>query len=260
MKNLISTTETGATPSSGGDCVSDRYRDPDHVARLRASFLARDYVKLPAFLTETAFAVLKAEVLRLESSASARSFVMDGYATPRHLKTIGGSKIAAESPLLSAFYADPGVRAAIEGMAGRRVFACKHPEEFLVANYLTETGATHGWHLDDPAFALILFFESPPPQEGGLLELIRNWHAICARAGASPSEEVDRVVDACRKAGRIQVKSHAAGDAYLLRADRVLHRVTELTAPGARRSVINLAYEATLNPAYGVTATKLYGG
>ncbi|WP_419248625.1 HalD/BesD family halogenase [Streptomyces melanogenes] len=37
-------------------------------------------------------------------------------------------------------------------------------------------------------------------------------------------------------------RHHQAGDAYLLRADTTAHRVSPLTRPGVRRTVLNVAY------------------
>jgi hypothetical protein len=43
-----------------------------------------------------------------------------------------------------------------------------------------------------------------------------------------------------------------------MRANQCLHRVTEITAPGVRRVIINMAFEETPEPVYGLTANILY--
>ena len=62
----------------------------------------------------------------------------------------------------------------------------------------------------------------------------------------------------CRERNLIKAFHHRPGEAYLLRADRCLHRVTEL-APQRQRKALNLGFEATATPKYGITATRLYG-
>ncbi len=253
---------SGAAQGRGtqlSDLLSPAYQDAARLETLKHEFLRRDYVKLPNLLTDAAFAVLRAEAQRVEISARQRSFLMEGYETPRELKTLGGSRISEESPILASIYSNEILKATLQTIAGAAIHPCLHADEFIVLNYLTHSGETHGWHLDDPAYALIVLLEAPAPEAGGLLELIKDWGSICERAGEAPRNHVDHVVELCRAARRVEVKHHAAGDAYLLRADRVLHRVTELTREGARRVVINLAFEATPNPTYGSTATKLYG-
>jgi hypothetical protein len=128
----------------------------------------------------------------------------------------------------------------------------------MVVNYLTFQGATHGWHLDDPSYALVIITETTEGESGGRLEYIKDWRRICEQRGVSAEESVDDTVGHCRSQQLIRTHRHEAGDAYLLRADQCLHRVTELTSTQGRRVVINIAFEATPNPTYGFTANRLY--
>jgi hypothetical protein len=64
-----------------------------------------------------------------------------------------------------------------------------------------------------------------PPAHGGLLQYV-------SRAGSLADLDTDRACSA----------HHRAGDAYLLRSDTTAHRVTSLTRPGVRRTVLNFAY------------------
>jgi hypothetical protein len=128
----------------------------------------------------------------------------------------------------------------------------------MVLNFLTGPGATHGWHLDDPPFAVVIFVEAPPPEQGGLLELIPNWEKVCEQLGVPPQTGVNPTVKWCQDQGLVKQFHHIAGDVYVLHAGLALHRVTELIGDNARRVVLNFAYERNPDTTYGNTASILY--
>jgi hypothetical protein len=224
------------------------------------AFARHEYVALPGlFSTPQAFATLRAEVARLRQFAAGKNFVMPGYNTPRVMSTVGGRKIRRESPLLTAMYEEGSLSQLVSGIAGRSVFPCHDENEWMVVNWLEGQGETHGWHLDDPAYALVIFAEAPAPGQGGEAEFITDWRRLRERLGEDPDGEVGAAVENCREIGIVHSKAHAAGDAYLLRADRCLHRVAPLTTAGARRVVLNLAFEAKPDVyRKGITAAYLY--
>jgi hypothetical protein len=239
--------------------LSEDYREEWRLTELRQEFTNEGYIKMPGFIRNEVFSLLKDEIEQLEKFARKRDFVMQGYETPRVMHVLGGRQILERSLLLPALYSHYELRNLIRKVAGVEVYPCLHPDEFMVANLLLSNGSTHGWHLDDPAYALILMFEAPSADSGGLLEFIRNWHAFCSTIGASSEEKVEPIVESARAANLVQVKHHAPGDAYLLQANRCLHRVTELKTAGNRRIALNFAYETTSQPIYGHTASLLYG-
>ena len=147
----------------------------------------------------------------------------------------------------------------IARVTGELVHRCTHPEELMVCNLLLAPGSTHGWHVDDPPYALVVVLEAPAPGAGGELQYIPGWADLHDRLGLDPSGPVDAGVAAARAEGRIRTIDHRAGDAYLLRADRCSHRVAPLRASGTRRVALNFAYEADGAAAYGDSATVLYG-
>lgn len=228
------------------------------LADLREQFLRCGYVKLPSFLTPITLRFLKAELERLESNASRRAFEMPGYNTPRSLSVLGGTTIKAQSPLLFGLYQHSALRSCVERIAGRTVYPCQHPEEFMVANLLHRSGDTHGWHLDDPAFAFVLFIDAPAEGQGGELEMIANWTDLCRRKGRRPDEDITDLIAWAAENNLIEHSHHAPGDAYLLRADINLHRVSPITGAGTRRCVLNLAFQANITATYSQTATLLY--
>jgi hypothetical protein len=237
--------------------LSEQCRNAQTLGELRAHFREHHYVHLPNLMTEEAFEFVKTETARLEQFALNRNFVMDGYETPRIMKALGGEVIKSESPL-AYIYTHYEIRELIKDIVEADVHPCLHPNEFMVVNYLTFQGATHGWHLDDPSYALVILTETTKGESGGLLEYIKDWCRICAARGVSAEEMVNETVEHCRSQQIIRTHDHHAGDAYLLRADQCLHRVTELTSKHSRRVVINMAFESTPNPTYGFTANRLY--
>ena len=44
---------------------------------------------------------------------------------------------------------------------GAAVYSVNHKYEFMVSNMLSASGNTHGWHLDDPRLALVIFLSVP---------------------------------------------------------------------------------------------------
>lgn len=229
---------------------------------LRAESLAfarEGYVRLPRSFFASVFAELQSEAMRLREHAKTRDFIMPGYETLRRMSTLGGKDILRLSPMLVDFYHNPEIRTLLSNICGQEVFACHDENEWQVINWLEGPGETHGWHLDDPPLALVIFIETPSGSDGGALEFINGWRQLCAVFGSDPERNATILIERCRAAGLITAKVHATGDAYLMRADQCLHRAAPLIATGARRSVINLAFE--LQPDVrrtGVTASLLY--
>ena len=172
--------------------------EEQQVAELRRQFRRDCYVRLPGLLRGEAFDFVKAEVDRLESRARDRCFEMDGYKTPRVMKALGGQEILSASPL-AYIYLHYAIRQLIEEIVGTKIYTCQHPNEYMVVNYLLSQGATHGWHLDDPAYALVLFIDAPPPEAGGHLEYIMDWRQICRDKGLAPEGEVNGLVAQLRE-------------------------------------------------------------
>ena len=121
--------------------------------------------------------------------------------------------IATKSPRWLGLYCHHEVVKLLTALAGGAIYPCQHGEEFIVANFLNRSGGTHGWHLDDPAFALILFFDAPEEGQGGSLEFVPNWHSFCACHGVEPEKDVGPLAEMARSEGLIQTRHHVRGDA-----------------------------------------------
>ncbi|MCB5190917.1 hypothetical protein LG198_09280 [Methylobacillus arboreus] len=241
------------------DLITPKVFGQDELLDMRDQFARCGYVKLSSLLSQEALAVFREEMEQLEQLASRKRFEMPGYLTPRKLSVAGGGLIKSHSPALYSLYHHYALRNCVEQITGRPIYTCTHPEEYMVANFLHNNGDTHGWHLDDPAYALILFAETPPEQAGGEVEFISNWLDLCRRKNRKPDENIQDLIAWAEENGMVDRHEHKSGDAYLLRADINLHRVSPLKNAGDRRSVVNLAFQATAVADYGLTADLLYG-
>ncbi|MGW7071712.1 HalD/BesD family halogenase, partial [Streptomyces sp. NPDC054878] len=200
---------------------------PSQTAALAARFAKSGYLPLPGLLTRTGLTTLQEECDRLEVGARRRDFrmaCMDN--SPRHMTTLGGQHIAQESALITGLYRNAGLLAFLAALHRAEVTTVAEPVERHVLNILHRPGDTHGAHTDDYPLALVLFLQAPPrADDGGLLEFSPGRHDL----------------KALKEPGTCQLH-HPPGDAYLLRSDLTAHRVTPLTRPGRRRTVLNFAY------------------
>jgi hypothetical protein len=239
--------------------LTDRYAADRPLDALRARFAEDGYVKLPGLLRDEALEVLRREVAALEPRARSRDFVMPGPRTPRVMSVLSATQLLDGAAAPAMLYVHFELVGLVARITGGPVFRCTHPEEVMVCNFLLSPGSTHGWHLDDPPYALILVLEAPPPGAGGELEYIPGWSDLSQGLGLDPDGPVDAAVAAARAEGALRRADHRTGDAYLLRADRCAHRVAPLRARGTRRVAMNFAYEASATATYGESATVLYG-
>lgn len=191
-----------------------------------SQFEQAGYLALRGLLTPSALADLRHDAARLQARAKRRDFQMECMGgTPRHMTTLGGIEIAETAPVISALYRDPRLLATLGALVGLTFELAADPVERHVLNVLHRSGDTHGLHTDDYPLALVMFLESPSCEAGcGHLEFF----------------------DVC-KAGQSSIKSHAPGDAYLLRADKFPHRVQPIH-DGCLRTVLNFAYGAESIP------------
>ena len=240
--------------------LGDAYRDDAMLDALGMRFATDGYVRLPDLLSNDAMDVLRTEIAALEPTAQSRDFVMPGPGTPRVMSVLGATQLLDGATAPAILYAHFELVRLISRVAGTAVHVCPHPEELMVCNFLLTSGATHGWHLDDPPYALVIVLEAPAAGAGGELEYIAGWEGLCAAGGLDPGAEVEAAVVYAHDTGAVRTAHHEAGDAYLLRADRCLHQVAPLRRGRGRRVALNFAYEQTADADYGDSATLLYGG
>lgn len=219
---------SGGTPVETAHGLDLGYEGVEAIdsVQAKALFEHAGYLALPGLLPPTTLDKLRGEVDRLLSRAKRRDFKMECMGgTPRHMTTLGGIEIAEMAPIISQLYGDVRLADVLGRLIGMEFVPAEDPVERHVLNVLHRSGDTHGLHTDDYPLALVMFLESPQCETGcGHLEFF----GTC-------------------KAGHSSVKSHAAGDAYLLRADTFPHRVQPIH-DGCRRTVLNFAYGAAHIP------------
>lgn len=238
--------------------IARPYQDEPQLQRqLRARFRETGYVKLPGLLGPDTFRAVCAEVARLHASRARKDFVMPGFDTDRRMSVLSGKDVVARSAVIANLYACQELREWIAGVTATPVHPVPHEEEFLVLNFLDGPRDTHGWHLDDPRYALIVVVESPAPHRGGCLEYVPDWKRRAREQGFDPCHDLERGVQACRRQGWLRSDTLKPGDCYLLDAGEVLHRVSPLSADG-RRKALNLAFDDRRFRVYGDTARRLY--
>jgi hypothetical protein len=237
--------------------VDPLYDDPTFVARLHNTFVEADAVHLPELLPELAHAALTTAAGALHDQMHSRAFVMPVFGTPRVMSVLGARSLVPSVPMVRELY--QATLPLVQRIVGAPVYPCTHPEESTVLNRLDGRCATHGWHRDDPAFALTIVLIAPPAGTGGVVEYLPRWQAACAHRGITPDVPIDAGVEVLRADGLVRAIPLSASDAYLLRADTSLHRVTPLLCAGTSRVVLSLAFQDSLDTQYEGTADLLYG-
>ncbi|MFD3538330.1 2OG-Fe(II) oxygenase [Streptomyces sp. NPDC058662] len=200
---------------------------PKDAGQAPARLAESGYVPLADFLTAEGLTLLWQEAARLGDIALRRDFSMACMDdSPRRMTTLGGQMIAEKSQMIPRLYKGEELISLLGRLTGQDVAPVPDPMERHVLNILHQHGDTHGGHTDDYPYALVLFLEAPSdPEDGGLLEFTPHTPDLAALG--TPAAVTAH---------------HQAGDAYLLRSDTTAHRVTPLTRPGARRTVLNFAY------------------
>ena len=224
---------------------------------LRAKFKEFGYVKLHSLFDEVLFTQIVNDVEHISHKRTHRDFVMPGYETPRLLSVLGGSRIKQYSTLLPSLYSNETLIKIISQIVEGKVFTIEHPEECMVINFLEKSGGTHGWHLDDPKYALVMIIKGSDVDDGGYLELIPNYAGFAKEKGLDPVKDANQLVNIANDEGKIRKITHKTGECYLLNASDCLHRVAPVKND-TNRTVINFAFDNRANVDYGDTADFLY--
>lgn len=242
------------------DVVQAAYLDGDHVQRLSQQFKQTGYVTLHSFLSERTFSLIDQEALKLRELGIRRNFVMPHYQTPRRLSVAGGRTVLEHAVAIPSLYVHHQLNAVLSQLTQSPLHTIKHPEECIVANYLDGPGQTHGWHLDDPTYALIVILHAPDEGCGGCVEYVPQWKQLCSELGIDPYTAIDQGLDVAKQQDLIKRVHLNAGDCYLLNASENLHRVTPIVDDASYRRIINMAFDHRPSFTFGDTADILYGG
>lgn len=240
------------------DFLSHNYRDSIGNIKLNQKFQTHGFVLLKNLFKREIFEYLVDDCANIFKHCHHKKFTMHSYQTPRNMSILGGKMITKESNFIPYLYIHHEICSLLSQIVGGNVFTIKHQEECFVANYLKAKGETHGWHLDDPKYALIIVIKSPGKNNGGCVEVIQNWKKLCSKLKIDPYNEVNLGVEYAKKNNLIDAYTLNTGDCYLLDAGENLHRVTSITKNNVERKIINLAYNHKRNIKFGKTADILY--
>lgn len=236
---------------------NDKYYDSKILEELKNNFKNDGYINLNSLFNDSTFNNLHKEMSKLKEHLSRKDFIMEEYSTPRNMSVVGGSKIMENSNYLTSLYMNYELRNLISYITESDIYSVNHPEEFMVMNSLDGTKDTHGWHLDDPEYALIIVFESPLEDNGGEVEFVNDWNSFCKKNSIN-SKDIDKGIEIAIKDKKVMRKHHEKGDCYLLYASKNMHRVAPLLSSKNKRQILNIAFSTEKNKTYGQSANILY--
>ncbi|MGB3467388.1 MAG: hypothetical protein WBA74_19040 [Cyclobacteriaceae bacterium] len=240
--------------------LNDQYQQTWRLRELRRQFTTTEYAYFPNLFSPKVFSLLKTEVDRLKKFTLAKNYQPDGPGTSRNMKAFGGVRLLEESAAFSILYIHHEIRTLLREVLDAPVYHSTHKQEVIGLHCLVDKGNTHGWHLDDGAYILIMMFDAPAKDQGGTVEFIPNWKFHTEKFKYDPTQPIEDCVQKCRKENLVREHYHATGDAYLLRGDRALHRVKPLQGEGIERSIVVMGYTYTPEPVYTSRVTGLYDG
>ncbi len=245
------------TNLQNNEFINNYFFDENNLLILKEKFKEFGYVKLHNLFDEKFLLKIKSEVNFLSKNKCQRDFIMPNYNTPRTISILGGGFISENSPLLLDLYKSKSLKDLISNIVGDNIFNIDHPEECIVINFLEKKGDTHGWHLDDPRYALVMIIEAPKNSDSGYLEIIEKYNEYSQKKGIDPIKGTSQLVKMANDEGLIRKITHMTGECYLLNAADCLHRVAPVDND-THRTVINYAFDNKQNIKYGNTANILY--
>ena len=145
----------------------------------------------------------------------------DGETIARHFSVVSGVDIATYSTIIPSIYKEPYLLDFLSGIAGTRLLESPDPFDRYVVHHACQQGDRHGGHIDTYPYAFTILIDAPPFELGGALEYVPY-----------STQAFDLRTQKKRYA------NHAAGDAYLLRADKTVHGVSSLARNADRISLV----------------------
>ncbi|MEM1301534.1 MAG: hypothetical protein AAGH17_03045 [Pseudomonadota bacterium] len=238
------------------DLISDDHWD--NIDNYADTMKRDGYVKFPNLLNDLA-QVISQQDTAFRPNMRMKDFIMPEVNSQRTMKVLSGTELANASPIFFTLYFHHEVRDFLSKVVGSSVHSVQHRSEFMVSNMLSGQGHTHGWHLDDPQYAFVVFLDSPKSSFGGALEFVPNWRELCLEKGIDPNVDVEATMQELGDEITVFGDAHQKGDAYLLDAGSHLHRVAPLQQGGGDRWVVNMAFDSKKHIDFGETADVLYG-
>lgn len=210
-----------------------RFFEKNDIVDLRSAMNAKGFAIFRELLSEKLLQELRKEChFLLDEYGVERDFLMHQTGnTPRRMLNVKRDLIKEHSHLIPKMYESQALRRLFELVVQEMLETCPFtPEEYII-NGLFRSGDTHGWHWDDYKYGIVFAVDTPSNGRGGLVQVV-------------PNTTWDRKSDCVEKAlceGPAYSFRLEAGDAYILRTDTGMHRVTPI-ADGEHRVVINMVW------------------
>lgn len=152
-----------------------------------------------------------------------------GY-SKRYMSNVTAQGIRDHGEVIESLYKSPALRDILGKLAGDELASCWEEEHYLI-NKLEHEGDTHGWHWGDYPYTVIWILDAPAIEHGGILQCIPHttWDKN------NPQVE-NYIID-----HPIRSYYHTTGQAYFLKSDTTLHRVTPIKGE-ATRIILNTCW------------------
>merc|ERR1711976_364111 len=151
--------------------------------------------------------------------------------TPRHMSVVKSEFIAAKSQLIPELSKSTLLLDFLKRITKEKLYTSVSKDEEYLITKQEKQGDTHGWHWGDYSFAMIWIIDTPPIENGGMLQCVphTSWD--------KKNPNIHKYL--CEN--DIQTYGFIPGDIYLLRSDTTLHRTVPLTKD-ATRIILNMTW------------------
>jgi hypothetical protein len=193
----------------------------------RRVFSESGFCTIPELVPEELWRSIAAESARCVARAGRRRDLRIKATgdSPRIYRSVDRDDVFAHASITAALYRAPAFLAALGALAGEPdlIPAPYEPEE-IVINCMERRGDEHGWHWDDYRYSLVWVHKAPRRGNGGEVQFVRDTHW----------DKDDPQVERYLRTRTIETPHIEEGDAYLLRGDRLMHRVSPLLEDDTR--------------------------
>ena len=136
--------------------------------------------------------------------------------TFRKMDVSGGKKLLRKKELVEIYKNTYLINILKKLTAEKNIKLSEDNIEWAISTKLSKLGDTHGWHKDDYPISFIIVVEQPKKEFGGIVKL----------------KSRDKIID-------LELNT---GDCYIIRSDKIPHKVTELNTNKQERIIFNLTY------------------
>ena len=222
--------DTGSELDSFANWCSSH--DQHQFDQWSSDYQENDMVVFNRFGSSTLFKQVYQEAIwLLDKEGARRELVMKQTGdTPRKYISVGRDDIHRQGGIIPTLFESPLMREFLGRVTGCEVLPVEYTPEQYIINRQAVSGDTHGWHCDDYQWAFIWIMDAPDPKHGGRVEYIPRVNFT----PSAPSKSLEEILR-CRET---RSRWLPAGAAYLMRANRTLHRVTPLTQDASRTVVV----------------------